>query len=74
MARACSNALELLVDTLKTTLKTIAKTNREVEQRMQSGHGPNDVKLGQPSKTLAASKAPLPKLSQLPWKWVLGER
>jgi hypothetical protein len=44
MAQAHCNALELLVNALKTTLKATAKEIRDLEQRMQSGHGPNNVK------------------------------
>ncbi len=43
-AQAHHNALELVVDALKTTLWTTAKEIRELEQRMRAGQGPNDVK------------------------------
>jgi hypothetical protein len=44
MAQAHRNALELLINTLMTTSRTTAKEIRELEQRMRSGHGPNDIK------------------------------
>jgi hypothetical protein len=44
MAWAHRKAFELLVDALKTTSKTSAKELRALECRMQTGHGPEDVK------------------------------
>jgi hypothetical protein len=44
MAQAHCNALKLVVDTLKTTLRTTAKEIRELEQKMHAGQGPNNVK------------------------------
>ncbi len=59
MARAYCNPLKLVVDALKTTLRTIAKKIRELEQRMRAGQGSNDVKVK------AALQALIPKHSSL---------
>ncbi len=66
MARAHHQALELLVEALKTTARTSSRELRALERKMQTGHGPEDARARVALQALVCRLAWSPRQSRLP--------